>query len=68
MTPREQEVLQLIAERASNREIAEKLPIVEKVVKNRVSNILNQFSSRDRTQLAMYMNTVWLDTSFKSTT
>lgn len=68
MTPREQEVLQLIAERASNREIAEKLPIVEKVVKNRVSNILNQFSSRDRTQLAMCMNTVWLDTSFKSTT
>ncbi|MCG8367358.1 MAG: response regulator transcription factor, partial [Pseudanabaenales cyanobacterium] len=54
VTPREQEVLQLIAEGASNREIARILKITEKTVKNHVSNILNRVDLRDRTQLAVW--------------
>ena len=54
VTPREQEVVQLIAEGASNREIARLLHITEKTVKNHVSNILNRMGLRDRTQLAVW--------------
>ena len=61
VTPREQEVLQLIAEGASNREISQKLHIAEKTVKNHVSNILNRVGLRDRTQLAIWMNTKSLE-------
>ncbi|MGJ3247361.1 MAG: response regulator [Elainellaceae cyanobacterium] len=56
VTPREQEVLQLIAAGASNREIAQSLYITEKTVKNHVSNILNRLGLRDRTQLAIWVN------------
>lgn len=58
VTPREQEVLQLIAEGASNREIAQILHITEKTVKNHVSNILSRVGLRDRTQLAIWVNTM----------
>lgn len=58
VTPREQEVLQLIAEGASNREIAKILNIAEKTVKNHVSNILNRVQLRDRTQLAIWANSM----------
>ncbi|MDJ0708548.1 MAG: response regulator transcription factor [Leptolyngbyaceae cyanobacterium MO_188.B28] len=54
VTPREQEVLQLITEGASNREIAQILKITEKTVKNHVSNMLNRVGLRDRTQLAVW--------------
>ncbi|MBE7380293.1 MAG: response regulator transcription factor [Leptolyngbya sp. SIO1E4] len=57
VTPREQEVIQLIAEGASNREIAQILHIKEKTVKNHVSNILSRVGLRDRTQLAIWANT-----------
>lgn len=58
VTPREQEVLILIGEGASNREIAQILHITEKTVKNHVSNILNRVELRDRTQLAIWVNTL----------
>ncbi|MFK8186411.1 MAG: response regulator [Phormidesmis sp.] len=54
ITPREQEVLDLIAEGASNREIAGMLHITEKTVKNHVSNLLRRVGLRDRTQLALW--------------
>jgi DNA-binding NarL/FixJ family response regulator len=54
LTPREQEVLSLIATGASNREIAEMLCISEKTVKNHVSNILSRLNLRDRTQAAVF--------------
>ena len=57
ITPREQEVVQLIAEGASNREIATMLHITEKTVKNHVSSILSRVGVRDRTQLAIWANT-----------
>ncbi|MEO0826418.1 MAG: response regulator transcription factor [Cyanobacteria bacterium J06639_16] len=61
VTPREQEVLHLIAEGASNREIAQRLHITEKTVKNHVSNILNRVNLRDRTQLAIWVNTAKIE-------
>ncbi len=57
LTPREREVLQLIAIGASNREIAEALCISERTVKNHVSNILNCLNLRDRTQVALLAST-----------
>ena len=57
LTPREKEVLQLIATGASNREIAQQLYISEGTVKNHVTNILNRLNLRDRTQAAIWANT-----------
>lgn len=57
LTPREKEVLQLIARGASNREIAHQLYISEGTVKNHVTNILNRLNLRDRTQAAIWANT-----------
>ncbi|HBE19033.1 MAG TPA: DNA-binding response regulator [Cyanobacteria bacterium UBA11149] len=56
LTPREQEILQLIAKGASNREIAQTLYISEKTVKNHVTNILSRLNLRDRTQAAIWAN------------
>lgn len=53
LTPREKEVLRLIAAGASNREIAETLYISEGTVKNHVTRILSQLGLRDRTQAAI---------------
>jgi DNA-binding NarL/FixJ family response regulator len=54
LTPREREVLSLIATGASNREIAEILCITEKTVKNHVSSVLGRLNLRDRTQAAIF--------------
>ncbi|MBF2065045.1 MAG: response regulator transcription factor [Calothrix sp. C42_A2020_038] len=56
LTPREKEVLRLIATGASNREIAQQLFISEGTVKNHVTNILNRLNLRDRTQAALFAN------------
>jgi DNA-binding NarL/FixJ family response regulator len=62
LTPREREVLVLVAQGASNREIAQALYISEGTVKNHVTNILNRLELRDRTQAAILANTFldWL--------
>ena len=57
LTPRELEVLKLIAKGANNREIAQKLYISEGTVKNHVTNLLNRLNLRDRTQAAIFANT-----------
>ena len=57
LTPREKEVLQLIAKGFSNREIAQTLYISERTVKNHVNSILNRLNLRDRTQAAIYATT-----------
>lgn len=57
LTPRELEVLRLIATGASNKEISRKLYISEGTVKNHVTHILNRLNLRDRTQAAIFANT-----------
>lgn len=54
LTPRELEVLRLIAAGASNREIAESLYISERTVKNHMTSILSRLNLRDRTQAALF--------------
>jgi DNA-binding NarL/FixJ family response regulator len=53
LTTREREIICLIVEGASNREIAETLYISERTVKNHMTRILSQLNVRDRTQAAM---------------
>ena len=54
LTRREIEVLKLLAEGLFNKEIAYKLEISEKTVKNHVSNIFKKIGVFDRTQAAVY--------------
>lgn len=54
LTRREREVLGLIAEGMSNKDIAEQLIITEKTVKTHVSHILDKLELADRTQAAIY--------------
>ena len=54
LTPREREVVRLLATGASNREIGAQLFISEGTVKNHISNILGRLGLRDRTQAAIY--------------
>mgnify|MGYP000921834673 CR=1 FL=1 len=54
LTKREYEVLTLIAEGLSNKDIANKLYISEKTVKNHVSSILKKLEVNDRIQAAIF--------------
>jgi DNA-binding NarL/FixJ family response regulator len=50
LRPREREVMRLIAEGISNRQIAARLVISEKTVKNHICSIYKRFGVQDRTQ------------------
>jgi DNA-binding NarL/FixJ family response regulator len=54
LTPRELEVLTLIAEGLPNREIAQELTISEKTVKNHINNIFSKLHVYDRSQAMLY--------------
>jgi DNA-binding NarL/FixJ family response regulator len=53
LSEREREILQLLAQGLSNREIASRLSLAEGTVKNYVTAILQKLGSRDRTQAAL---------------
>lgn len=53
LTPRERQILDLIGEGLTNREIAEELFLAEKTVKNRISAILAKLGVGRRIQAAM---------------
>ncbi len=54
LTPREKEVLRLVAQGESNRSIAKNLFISEKTVKNHLYRIFQKLEVDDRTQAALY--------------
>ncbi len=53
LSEREIEILKLLAEGMTNREIAGRLYLAEGTVKNYVTNILGKIGARDRTQAAL---------------
>ncbi|WP_414512919.1 response regulator transcription factor [Nostoc sp. PCC 9305] len=65
LTAREREILRMIANGASNREIAQAVFLSEGTVRNHISNILARLNLRDRTQAAIVANSFmsWLGTS-----
>lgn len=54
--PREKDVLRLIGQGATNREIATALNLAEGTVKTYVTHLLNRLSFNNRSQLAIYAN------------
>ena len=54
LTPREQQIVKLIAESNTNRQIAEVLTISEKTVETHRANILEKLGMRDRVELTRY--------------
>lgn len=54
LTERETEVLRLLAQGQSNRQISQTLSITEKTTKTHVSNILGKLGVRSRTQATLY--------------
>ena len=53
LSPREEEVLQLIADGASTTEVADGLYISAKTVKNHLASIYEKLEARDRTQAVL---------------
>ncbi|GER87925.1 hypothetical protein KDW_20870 [Dictyobacter vulcani] len=53
LTPREQEILPLIAEGLTNREIAKKLAISRETVKTHVHHMMQKLQVKERTQIAL---------------
>ncbi len=60
-TSREQEVLKLIKQGLTNRDIAQKLHVSEGTIKSHVSHLLTRLNLRNRAQLAIYAHTVLQD-------
>lgn len=58
LPPREKDVLRLIGQGCTNREIATKLHLAEGTVKTYVTHLLNRLMLKNRSQLAIYANAI----------
>jgi DNA-binding NarL/FixJ family response regulator len=58
LPPRERDVLRLIGQGCTNREIAAKLNLAEGTVKTYVTHLLNRLTLKNRSQLAIYANNI----------
>ena len=56
--PRERDVLRLIGQGCSNREIATELHLAEGTVKTYVTQLLNRLALKNRSQLAIYATSI----------
>jgi two-component system response regulator DevR len=54
LTPQERQVLALLAEGLTNRQIAERLYLAEKTIKNYVTSVLSKMGMTRRTEAAVY--------------
>ncbi|MCX7885217.1 MAG: response regulator transcription factor [Caloramator sp.] len=54
LSDRDYEIIKLISEGLSNKEIAEKLYLSEGTVRNYITNLLSKLNLRDRTQIAIF--------------
>lgn len=54
LTQKEYEIMSLISQGLSNKEISQSLYISEGTIRNNISTILNKLNLRDRTQLAVF--------------
>ncbi|HHX49856.1 MAG TPA: response regulator transcription factor, partial [Clostridia bacterium] len=54
LTPQELQILSLVAQGKTNREIAKTLKLTEKTIRNYVSNILNKLGLKNRTEATAY--------------
>ncbi len=61
LSPQERNVLRLIAQGRTNRQIAEELSLAEKTVKNYVSNLLRKLDMRRRSEAAAFRASLGLD-------
>jgi len=55
LTPREEEILRLVAKGMSNKEVGLKLDLQEKTVKHHMTRILNKLQVRNRTEAALLL-------------
>jgi DNA-binding NarL/FixJ family response regulator len=58
LPPRERDVLRLIGQGCTNREIATQLHLAEGTVKTYVTHLLSRLTLRNRSQLAIYANSI----------
>jgi DNA-binding NarL/FixJ family response regulator len=56
LTPRERDIVKLIAGGASNKKVAEELDISERTVKGHLSNVFMKLGVEDRLKLVLYLN------------
>jgi DNA-binding NarL/FixJ family response regulator len=68
LSRREMEVLLLVSQGKSNREIADALSVSEKTVRNHVSNLLEKLDLNNRVELATYAVTHHIATQLSSQT
>ena len=54
LTPRERDIMRLVAQGMDNREIAAELFLAEGTVRNNISRLLEKLKLKDRTQLAVF--------------